>query len=128
MKTASIVLGVLGVMGTGAAVPYLNRWLSNPSSRHYWLLGVSALFPAWLAAFVGLLPSSTAGADQIPLPPSAIFSSSATLFGIILTDYVLRRGNREGVVYSPVTCWLLGVASLLPGWCLALLLELTSEI
>jgi hypothetical protein len=118
----SIVLAVLGMIGTGAVIPYLKRRLSHPSSYHYWLLGLSALFPAWLVAFVSLLPSSTAGADRIPLPRPALFSSAAIFFGIILTDYVLRRMNRAGRVYKPVTYWLLGVAALLPGWCIALLL------
>lgn len=122
MKTSSIILGVIGVIGTGALTPYLNRCLPNPSARHYWLLGVSALFPAWLVAFVSLLPSSTAGADRIPLPRPALFSSAVALFGIIVTEYFLRRMNRSGRVYDSATYWLFGVAALLPGWCLALLL------
>jgi len=122
MTKLSVVLGALGVVGTGVVTPYLSRWLPNPTPHHRWLLGVSGLFPAWLVAFVGLLPSSTGPADQIPLPPVAIFSSSAGLFGIILTEYVLRRLNRSGRVYNPLTYWLLGVGALLPGWCIALLL------
>ncbi|MGH7771717.1 MAG: hypothetical protein ACREQA_05715 [Candidatus Binatia bacterium] len=119
MARLSIVLGVLGLFATGAALPYLSRWVSNWRPRQRWLLGLAALFPAWLIAFLGLLPSSV-GPEYEPLPRSAILSSVVALLGVIFTDTVARRLDKSGYSLSPLTYWLLGVAGLLPAWLIAL--------
>lgn len=115
----SIVFGVLGLFGTGAVVLYLSRWVSNWRPQHHWFLGLAALFPAWLIAFLGLLPSSV-GPEYAPLPHSALLSSGAAILGVIFTDMVVRRLDKTGYSLSSFTYWLLGIAGLVPAWLIAL--------
>jgi len=116
----SILVGFIGVLGTGAMTAFLRRRASDGGPRHYWLVGLVALSPAWLVAFVGLLPAVTGNADRVPLPPAAILSSSVALLGIIITDYGLRRLHRSGNRFPAVVYLLLGWVTLLPAWCIAL--------
>ena len=119
MAWLSIVLGVLGLFTTGVVVPYLNRWVSNWGPRQHWLLGLMALFPAWLIAFLGLLPSSV-GPEYNPLPRSALLSSVVALLGVVFTDTAVRRVDKSGYFLSPFKYWLLGLAGLLPAWFITL--------
>ena len=119
MIKLSVVLAVLGLLATRAVVAYLSRWLSHWRRQHHWFLGLVALFPAWLIAFLGLLPSSV-GPEYAPLPRSALLSSGAALLGVIFTDKVVRRLDKTGYSLSSFTYWLLGVAGLVPGWLIAL--------
>lgn len=111
----SIVLGVLGLFATGVVVPYLRSWVSNWRPQHHWVLGLAALFPAWLIAFLGLLPSSV-GSENNPLPRSALLSSVVALLGVVFTDTAVRRLDKSGYFLSPFKYWLLGIAGLLPAW------------
>ena len=119
MTKFSIVLGVLGILGTGAVVLYLSRWVSNWGPRQHWLLGLMALFPAWLIVFLGLLPSSV-GPERNPLPRSALLSSVVALLGVVFTDTVIRRLDKSGYFLSTFKYWLLGLAGLLPAWLITL--------
>jgi hypothetical protein len=95
MTKLSVVLGVLGLVATAAVMPYLSRWVSNWGPRQYWLVGLMALFPAWLIAFLGLLPSSV-GPEYNPLPRSALLSSVVALLGVVFTDTAVRRLDKSG--------------------------------
>ena len=119
MTKFSIILGVLGLFATAAGVPYLSGWGSNWGPRQHWLLGVMALFPAWLIAFLGLLPSYV-GPAYDPLPRSALLSSVVALLGVVFTDSAVRRLDKLGYSLSPFTYWLLGAAGLVPAWVIAL--------
>jgi hypothetical protein len=119
MTKFSIILGVLGLFATAAAVPYLSRWGYNWGPRQHWLVGLMALFPAWLIAFVGLLPSS-GGPEYDPLPRSALLSSVVALLGVVFTDTAVRRLDKSGYSLSPFKYWILGLAGLLPAWLITL--------
>ena len=119
MTKLSVVLGVLGLVATAAVMPYLSRWVSNWGPRQYWLVGLMALFPAWLIAFLGLLPSSV-GPEYNPLPRSALLSSVVALLGVVFTDTAVRRLDKSGYYLSPFTYWLLGATGLVPAWVVAL--------
>src|SRR5262245_58256650 len=123
MIKLSIVLGVLGLVTTAAVIPYANRRVSNWGPRQYWLLGLMALFPAWLIAFLGLLPSSV-GPERNPLPRSALLSSVVALFGVVFADRAARRLDASGYSLSAFKYWLLGLAGLLPAWLIILWLLL----
>lgn len=116
----SITTGMVGVFGTWAAVAYLEDQFPDWRPHHYWFLGLAGLFPAWLIAFLTLLPPVTKGAAEAPLPPQAIFSSGVALLGIIGTDYLLRRLQESGRPLRPVIYWSLGLVALLPAWLIAL--------
>jgi hypothetical protein len=119
MIKLSIVLGVLGVVATASIVSYLSRRVSNWGPRQHWLLGLMALFPAWLIAFLGLLPSSV-GPEGSPLPRSALLSSVVALFGVVFTETAARRLDASGYSLSPFKYRLLGLAGLLPAWLITL--------
>jgi hypothetical protein len=119
MIKLSIVLGFLGVIATASVVPYLSRRVSNWRPRQHWLLGLMTLFPAWLIAFLGLLPSSV-GPERDPLPQSALLSSVVALFGVVFADTAARRLDTSGYSLSPFKYWLLGLAGLLPAWLITL--------
>jgi hypothetical protein len=115
MIKLSIVLGVLGLVTTAAVIPYANRsW----GPRQHWLLGLMALFPAWLITFLSLLPSSV-GSERDPLPRLALFSSVVALLGVVFADTAARRLDKSEYL-SPFKYWLLGLAGLLPAWLITL--------
>src|SRR5262245_25640610 len=116
----SIILGILGLLGTAAAMPYLSRWVSNWGPRQQWLIGLIAFFPAWLIAFLGLLPSSV-GPEYEPLPRSALFSSVVALLGVVFTDTAVRRLDKSGYSLSPFKSWILVTKGMIPSWLLPLL-------
>lgn len=116
MITWSAAVALVGLVGSGLALARLRgrRW--GPMS--FWLLGLAAIFPAWLVVFVALLGSAS------PLPGASrvwILSSAAGLLGVIATDAATRRLHESGRPRSPVTYWLLGVIAFIPAWALALL-------
>lgn len=114
----SAALGLLGVAASGLAVARLRRQEDRWGPLAYWLLGLAALFPAWLVVFVALLGSAS------PLPGASrvwILSSAAALLGVIATDAATRRLHESDRARSPVTYWLLGVVAFVPAWAFALL-------
>ena len=117
---ASILVGAVGVLGSGAAACYLKGRASEWRPQHYWFLGLAGLFPAWLVAFLGLLQPLTKETAEAPLPPRALFSSAVALIGVIATDYLLRRLQKSGHTLPLVTYWIIGVIALVPAWLIAL--------
>jgi hypothetical protein len=117
----SVVIGLVGMLATWGATRALGARESSPRPHLHWSLGLAALGPAWLVAFVGLLGSSPTGRPEASLSASFIVSSSVALLGIILSDGAVRRLRESGRVYPAVTYWLLGAAALVPAWGMALL-------
>jgi hypothetical protein len=119
MIQLSILLGVVGLFATAVVMPYLGKWVPHWGPRQYWLVGLASLFPAWLIAFLSLLPSSV-GPERSPLPRSALLCSVTALFGVIFTEMAVRQLDKRGYSFCSFIFWLLGVAGLVPAWVLAL--------
>jgi hypothetical protein len=119
IRTWSLLLGLAGVVGTGAFLQFLRKKDPERKLQHYWILGLLALFPAWLIAFLTVIEPATEQAVDVPLPPPALFSSGAGLLGIIATDYLLRRRQKPGT--TPFIWWALGWLALVPAWVVLLL-------
>ena len=117
----SAIIGVVGLLATGAALVNLQAKHPEWKAQHYWLLGLAGLFPAWLVAFLSLIPSATTPGVDVPLPPRALFSSAVGLMGVIATDYLLRRLQKSGCALKPLTYWVIGWLSLIPAFCIAVL-------
>jgi len=112
----SVLIGLVGTLVTWGATRSLGARESSPRPHLHWSLGLAALLPAWLVAFVGLLGASPTGRPEASLSASFIVSSSAALLGIILSDGAVRRLRESGRAYRAVTYWLLGGAALVPAW------------
>jgi hypothetical protein len=117
----SIIIGILGIIGTGVVVPYLEKKIPNRPVQQYWFLGLAGLFPAWLTAFLGLLRPVSQGVVEAPLPPPALLSSGMGVLGIIAADYLLRRFQKRGQTLAPAAYWALGWVALLPAWIVAII-------
>ncbi len=116
----SVVIGILGICGTGVWTESRSRQRAHYGPQRYWSVGFAALLPAWFLAFIGLLGSPSEQGVNVSLPHAAFFSSGAGLLGIVFTDAALRRLHTSGRAHRPTTYWLLGVVALVPAWCIAL--------
>ena len=115
-----IFFGFIGVIGTGLVIAYLRKQESSLSSGIYWLVGLTSLFPVWLISVLALLGNSINQSPDTPLPPSVLFSSSVALLGVIATDWIVRRLQRQGLGYLPFQYWFLGTIAFMPAWVIAL--------
>jgi hypothetical protein len=61
----SVMVGILGVCGTGVWVTYLSRQRTQYGLQWYWFYGLVALLPAWLVAFLSLLTPPSGGGQVI---------------------------------------------------------------
>ena len=120
MITWSVLAGVLGVLGTGVGTAYLSRGSVERPPTLYWLLGIAALLPAWLIAFLDLLGRASGPRPEKAFIAAWILSSSSALLGVIVTDAVVKRLRESGRAHRSVTPWLLGAAAFLPAWGIAL--------
>lgn len=120
MSVWSVVFGILGVGGTGIGILFSTRRRGAYEPQRAWCIGLAALFPAWLLAFLGLLASPSGLGASVALPPSALWSSGAGVLGVVLTDAAVRRLHAAGRA-SPLLSWLLGVIGLVPAWGIALI-------
>ena len=119
----SVTAGVVGVLGTWVGMGRLDGLESRHPPEVFWLLGMTAVFPAWLIAILGLL-GRMSGSGRFPEMFVAVWwilSSAAAIAGVILTDAMIRRLRETGQPYPPARYWLIGVGAFLPAWCLALL-------
>ncbi|MFQ5989144.1 MAG: hypothetical protein ACE5K9_04425 [Candidatus Methylomirabilales bacterium] len=122
MVTWSVIAAVLGVGGAAALVARNSHRWSHWGPERFWLLGMGALAPAWLIAFLSLL----APANGLVPKGVLIGSSAVPLLGAIVTDTLVRRLRVSGRDHRPMTYWLLGVAGMLPGWSVALFILIGS--
>jgi hypothetical protein len=120
MITWSVVVSALGLLASWGGTVYFTRRQHSRDPHLYWFLGLAALLPAWLIAFVGLLGSSTGARPEVSQSVSWILSSAAALLGVIVTDALVRRLHESGRAHRLLMYWLLGIVALLPAWGIAL--------
>jgi hypothetical protein len=82
----------------------------------YWALGLVALLPAWLVAFVGLLGTEPGAKPQL----AWVLSTAAMLIGAIATEGRVRRAGDTVEAQHAPRLWRLGVLAFLPAWVIAL--------
>lgn len=120
MARWSVALGVLGVAVAALLMRRYRRILPFGETDRYWIIGLFALFPAWLVAVWGLLGEGNIDSPTYSPPRSLIISSAAALIGVIVSDYCRRRIKTPGITLSPAASWLLGLAALILAWAIAL--------
>jgi NO-binding membrane sensor protein with MHYT domain len=117
---SSIVLALVGVFASLAGLRRLTAADASRDPHAYWALGLIALLPAWLVAFVGLL-GTTPGAQ--PHGASAavfVLSAAAGLLGAIVTEARVRESGDSHEPWHPTRLWRLGLLAVFPAWLLAL--------
>lgn len=117
----SVAAGLVGVLGTWFGIVRLDRQESHRPPEVYWLLGMAALAPAWLIAFLGLLGRMTGRFPEMSIAVWWILSASAAMIGVILTDAMVRRLQESGKAHPGKRYWLVGTGTFFPAWCIALL-------
>ena len=116
----SVLIGILGIIGTAGVLTYLVKRDFREVVEYSWLLGLAALAPAWLVSILALLGQSPLQVIDTPLPRSVLISSATALLGVIFTDFLNRRLQAKDVTPRWMTLWLLGVVSFIPAWMIAL--------
>ena len=117
----SVIIGLVGVLGTWALTIRLSRTAPSRPPELYWVLGLAALFPAWLIASLGLLGRTAGRFPEMSVAAWWILSSAAAVLGVLLTDEMVRRRRAASERHPPARYWLLGVETFAPAWGIALL-------
>lgn len=117
----SLVAGLVGVLASSIGLIRLERSGAHRPAEQYWLVGLAALLPAWLIAFLGLLGQVAGRFPERAFFPWWILSSSAAILGVILGDAAVRRLRASGQAYRPARYWVVGVGTLFAAWSIALL-------
>lgn len=114
----SLALAALGLLASGLVLHRVRARLPEPHGP--WLLGLAALFPAWLLSFVaGLGYRVIGGPVEEGLPVPLVLSSAAGLVGVIVTEALVRRRAERGRPWPPLASWALGALALAPAWAIA---------
>jgi hypothetical protein len=115
----SILLALVGVVASRLGLVRLTAGAPSRDPHVYWAVGLGALAPAWLIAFVALLPSEAGVRPQLVSSASWLLSGAAALIGAIVTEARVREAGPPGraAITRP---WRLGALALVPGWLIAL--------
>ena len=115
----SLGFAVVGlVLSRVGARALARRAASTP--RVLWVTGLPALLLAWLVPFVSLLNAS--GSAEGPPRKAFMVASAAAILGVLGSDWLINREEKQGSTARPLVSWLLGAAALSPAWLVALLL------
>jgi hypothetical protein len=109
---------VLGVVATSVVLRRARQSEGDMEPGFYWVLGLGAMTPAWVVAFLSLLAAEAQFGDRLKL-----FFGMAIgvgLAGVFTTDAIVRRLHASRAAPSSLTLWLLGIAALVPAWALTL--------
>jgi len=115
----SLGLAVMGLALSRVGARALAR-RAAPSPRVLWVTGLPALLLAWLVPFVSLLNAS--GTAEGPPRKAFMVASAAAILGVLGSDWLINREEKQGSAARPLVSWLLGAAALAPAWLVALLL------
>jgi hypothetical protein len=116
----SLGFAVAGLAASRWGAKALARRSPGPTPRNLWVAGLPALLLAWLVPFVSLLNAS--GTAEGPPRKAFMAASAAAILGVLGSDWLINREEKQGSAARPVVSWLLGAAALAPAWLVALLL------
>jgi len=85
-----------------------------------WVTGVPALLLAWLVPLVSLL--NAAGTVEGPPRKAFMIASAAAILGVLGSDWLINREEKQRAAPRPFVWWLVGAAALAPAWVVALAL------
>ena len=117
---SSILLGLIGVVASRVGLTRLTADGASRAPHACWALGLVALLPAWLVAFVGLLGATPGVRPQLVSSAAFLLSAAAGLIGAIATEARVRRAGDSVEAHQATRPWQLGMLALLPAWVIAL--------
>ena len=113
---SSVVLVLLGVVVSRVGLTRLTADAASRDPHAYWALGLIALLPGWLVAFVGLLGTEPGAKPPLVAAVAWVLSAAAGLIGAIATEARVRGVGDSVEVHHSTRLWRLGVLALLPAW------------
>ena len=116
----SVGFAVLGVAGSAFGARAVVRRSLGPTPRAMWVTGVPALLLAWLIPLVSLL--NAVGSAEGPPRKAFMIASGAAILGVLGSDWLINREEKQRAAPRPLAWWLLGAAALAPAWVVALIL------
>jgi hypothetical protein len=114
----SLGLAVAGVAGSAWGARAVAR--RRPSPRAMWVTGIPALLLAWLVPLVSLL--NAAGTVSGPSRKAFMLASGAAILGVLGSDSLINREEKQRTRPRPLAWWLLGAVALAPAWVVTVLL------
>ena len=117
----SLFLALIGVVASRVGLTRATAGDVPRDPHVHWVIGLVALVPAWLTAFLALLPTEPGVRPQAISSASWLLSGAAALIGAIATEARIREGGHAGepVRTAATRPWRLGVLSLVPAWLIA---------
>lgn len=117
----SIVVAVVGVVGTAIGTVRLERRGSDRSPELYWVLGLVAFLPAWMITVLALLGRMGGRFPDMSVGAWWILSGAAGMLGLIVGDAMVRRLRESGRKHPAARYWAVGIGTFAPAWGVALL-------
>ncbi len=117
---SSGLLGLIGVLASRIGLTSLTADGTSRDPHAYWALGLVALLPAWLVAFVGLLGATPGVRPQLVSGAAWLLSAAAGLIGAIATEARVRATGDLAEAHHARRLWRLGVLAFLPAWVIVL--------
>jgi hypothetical protein len=114
----SLGLALVGIAGSACGARAVAR--RSPTPRFMWVTGVPALLLAWLVPLVSLL--NAAGTVEGPPRKAFMIASAAAILGVLGSDWLINREEKQRAAPRPFVWWLVGAAALAPAWVVALAL------
>jgi hypothetical protein len=116
----SLGLALVGIAGSAWGARAVARRSPVPTPRIMWVTGVPALLLAWLVPLVSLL--NAAGTAEGPSRKAFMIASAAAILGVLGSDWLINREEKQRAAARPFAWWLVGAAALAPAWLVALAL------
>ena len=118
---SSVLLGLIGVLASRIGLTSLTADGTSRDPHAYWALGLVALLPAWLVAFVGLLGATPGVRPQLVSDAAWLLSAAAGLIGAIATEARVRGTGDSVEAHHAARLWRRGVLAFLPAWVIVLI-------
>ena len=116
----SLGLALVGIAGSAGGARAVARRSPAPTPRAMWVTGVPALLLAWLVPLISLL--NAAGTVEGPSRRAFMIASAAAILGVLGSDWLINREEKQRAAPRPFVWWLVGAAALAPAWVVALAL------
>jgi hypothetical protein len=119
--TFSVLLGLVGAVASRVGLTFLTAEDTSRDPHAYWALGVVALLPAWLVAFLGLLGTVPGAKPELVSGAAWMLSAAAALVGAIVTEARVRESGDAVETRHAARHWRLGLLAFLPAWAIVLI-------